>query len=213
MPTRVQKRPSHPTDLRNLRELLGINGSMATEWWSMKPNEETIAKRDDKDYVDDNGSLKSFSRDVWIASCKWQRRMRDRRERKLLELGESMGVSQSSEPPSQMSIDDTLLYTDDQDQGIGSALGHVDDRDDQDEYGGSDDIVSMVSQKIQEKYEGMQKQLDEKDELHEEEKERMREVHEQEMERQRQALGKYTVIFSFSYIYSRQLYWSVRILC
>ena len=162
----------------------------------MSDREKSIAIRKDKDYVDDKHSLMRFSKDVWIASCKWQRRMRARHERTILELGESMAVSQSSEPPSQMWIDDT----DDQDQGI-RALGQVDDRDDQDEYA---DIVSMVSQKIQEKCEGMQKQLVEKDELHQVEKERMREVHEQEMERQRQALGKYYDLLIC--IHSRQLY-------
>ena len=42
----------------------------------MSPREQSIAIREDTDYVDENGSLKDFSKDVWKASCKWQRRMR-----------------------------------------------------------------------------------------------------------------------------------------
>ena len=62
--------------------------------------------------------------------------------------------------------------------------------DDEDELEGTDSIVDELSQQIQAKVEGMQKELDEKDDIHQEEKARMRVIHEQELERQREALGK-----------------------
>ena len=163
---------------------------MANHWWLMSPIEMSIAVRKDEDYVDANGSLKNFSKEIWKASCKWQREKRARQEKAIVKLGESVAVSESTENPNQMQTDETY-YDDDQDQGAGT-LGYVNDEDDQDE--GTDNIVNMVSQ-IQVKYEGMQKELDEKDEVHEEEKQMMRETHEQDMERLRQALGKYIVIF------------------
>ena len=155
-------------------------------WWSMSPTEKSIAKRKDEDYVDENGSIKHFSREIWKASCKWQRRMRARQEQTILKLGESVAVTQSTENPNLLQTDE-INYEDDQHQGI-DTLGQVDDEDDDDV--GTDNIVDVVSQQIQEKYEGMQKQLDEKDEVHQEEKQRMRETHEQDMERLREALGK-----------------------
>ena len=71
----------------------------------------------------------------------------------------------------------------DHDQGIAIV-------DDEDESEGTDSIVDELSQQIQAKVEGMQKELDEKDDIHQEEKARMRVIHEQELERQREALGK-----------------------
>ena len=171
---------------------------MANHWWSMSPIEMSIAVRKDEDYVDANGSLKNFSKEKWRASCKWQREKRARQEKAIVKLGESVAISQGTEPPDQLQTDETY-YEDDQDQGV-DTLTYVYE-DDQDK--GTDNIVNMVSQ-IQVKYEGMQKELDEKDEVHEEEKQRMRETHEQDMERLKQALGKYVVIicsYMFTYCY------------
>ena len=142
----------------------------------MSPREQSIAIREDTDYVDENGSLKDFSKDVWKASCKWQRRMRARQEQTILKLGEAMEVSQT---------DETQLYCeDDYNQGRATV-------DDEDAYEGTDsNIIDVLSQEIQAKYEGMQKELDEKDDRHQEEKKRMLEIHERELELQRQALGK-----------------------
>ena len=82
--------------------------------------------------------------------------------------------------------DETQLYCeDDYNQGIAT----VDDEADAHE-GTDSNIIDVLSQEIQAKYEGMQKELDEKDDRHQEEKKRMLEIHERELELQRQALGK-----------------------
>ena len=152
----------------------------------MSLSETSNAIKNDKDYVNETGSLKNFSKEVWKASCKWQRRMRARQEQAIIKLGESVAVPQSMENPNQLQMDETNYETT-------HTLGAMDDEDDQDE-GAGHDIVEDVVQKIQEKYEGMQKELDEKDEIHQKEKEEMLEMHEKEMELQRQALGKFVVL-------------------
>lgn len=141
----------------------------------MSPREKSIAIRDDADYVDGNGLPKDFSKDIWKASCKWQRKMRARNVQTFAKLGERMEVPLT---------DGTQWYGEnDHDQGIAIV-------DDEDELEGTDSIVDELSQQIQAKYEGMQKELDEKDDIHQEEKAKMRVIHEQELERQREALGK-----------------------
>lgn len=138
------------------------------KWWSMSLSENSIAIKKDNDYTDENGSLKQFSKEVWIASCKWQRKMRAQQDERFIQFGASMAASaQSTENPNQAQTS--------------YASGPVDDDDDH-----GTDVVDVVSQMI---HEGMQKQLEERDEAHEEEKEMMRQIHEQELEHQRQALG------------------------
>jgi hypothetical protein len=159
--------------------------NMATKWWSMSPREKSIAKRRDKEYVNENGSCKDFDKDVWKASCKWQRRMRAHYEKTVINLGEAVAVSssQSTDNPNTLEIGESqFCYEDDH------ALGELDDEDDSE--GRDLNIVDVYSQKIQAKFEGIQKDLHEKDEIHQEEKQMMLEKHEQELEHQRQALGK-----------------------
>lgn len=114
--------------------------SMAAQWWSMSLHEKSIAIRDDADYLDENGSLKDFRKEVWKAGCKWQRRMCARDVRTIAKLGERMEVSQT---------DGTQLYGENDNQGIATV-------DDEDAFEGTDsNIVDVLSQQIQAKYEGI----------------------------------------------------------
>ena len=127
--------------------------SMAAQWWSMSPREKSIAisYRDDADYFDGNGLPKDFSKDIWKASCKWQRKMRAGNVQIIAKLGERMEVPLT---------DGTQWYGEnDHDQGIAIIV------DDEDELEGTDSIVDELSQQIQAKVEGMQKELDEKDDI------------------------------------------------
>ena len=68
---------------------------MAAQWWSMSPREKSIAIKNDADYFDRNGLPKDFNKDIWKASCKWQRKMRARDAQTIAKLGERMEVSQT----------------------------------------------------------------------------------------------------------------------
>ena len=96
----------------------------------MSPQEKSIAIRKDEDYTDEEGSLKKFSKEVWRASCKWQRRRRARQEQTILNLGQSVDVpliSQHTEDPNNIDVPTGLSTILEPESFISS--GQVDDED------------------------------------------------------------------------------------